>query len=161
MISALINDDHKEWDENLYKIQLAYNTVPHSDSRISLFFLNRGRETFVKHVTKFPENIENSSVNDSINYWISRMTKIDVFRHKIEIQTKKNSDRRLARANLNRVESIEIKVGTEVHYPNRKLSNTAEAYSSKLAHRYLSPAFVHKVCEHPEEIPEVANQVRL
>ena len=43
MISAFINENHREWDKNLSKIQLAYSTVPHSGSRVSPFFLNRGR----------------------------------------------------------------------------------------------------------------------
>lgn len=118
MISAFINDGHKEWDENWSKIQLAYNTVLHSGIKISPFFFNYGREAVLMLVIKFPESIENSSVNDSMNYCILRMTKIDEFRHKIESQTKKNSDKRLARANSNRVGLIEIKVGTAVYYPN-------------------------------------------
>ena len=41
---------------------------------------------------------------------------------------------------------MEIKVGTEVYYPSKNLSNRAEAYSSKLAHKFTGPAFVHRVC---------------
>lgn len=40
MIFAFINEKHNEWDENLSKIQFAYNTVPHAGSRISPFHLN-------------------------------------------------------------------------------------------------------------------------
>ena len=146
MISAFINENHREWDENLSKIQLAYNTVPHSGSRVSPFLLNHGREAVVKHVTKLPETIDNPTIKDSIDEWTARMSKIDDFRHKIENQIKKNSDKRLAKINSNRVESVEIKVGTEVYYSSKKLSNKAEAYSSKLAHKFTGPAFVHRVC---------------
>ena len=89
MISAFITENHREWDENLSKIQLAYNTVPHSGSRVTPFFLNHGREAVVKHVTKLPETIDNPTIKDSIDEWTARMSKIDEFRHKVENKIKK------------------------------------------------------------------------
>ena len=68
------------------------------------------------------------------------------FRHKFENQIKKNWDKRLAKINLDRIESVEIRVGAEVYYPSKKLGNKAEAYSSKLTHRFMEPVFVHRVC---------------
>ena len=146
MISAFINENHREWDENLSKIQLAYNTVTHSGSRVSPFFLNHGREAVVKHITRLPKTIDNPTIKDSIDEWKARMSKIDEFCHKAENQIKKNSDKRYAKINSDRVESVEIRVGAEVYYPSKKLSNKAEAYSSKLAHRFIGPVFVHRVC---------------
>lgn len=62
MIATSINHNHMQWDENRSQIQLAYHTVPHSRIRISPFSLNHGREAIVKHVPKFPENMENFSL---------------------------------------------------------------------------------------------------
>ena len=136
MISAFINENHREWDENLSKIQLAYNTVLHSGSRVSTFFLNHGRQAVVKHKTKFPDNDNNSTIEKSIDEWTARMSKINEFRHKVENQIMKNSDKRLAKINSDIVESVEVKVGTEVYYPSKKLSCKAETYSAKLAQVY-------------------------
>lgn len=65
--------------------------------------------------------------DDSIDYWIKRISKIDEFRHKVENQLKNYSDKRLAKANSDRTKSVDISVGTrEVYYPTKKLSNKTE-----------------------------------
>lgn len=66
-------------------------------------------------------------------------------RHNVENRIKSCSDKRLARANSNKVKQFEIKIGTEVYYPNKKLSSKAEGYASKLAHRYVGPAIVKRI----------------
>lgn len=58
---------------------------------------------------------------------------------------KKYSNKRLDKLNADKMKFVEIKVGTEVYFPNKKLSNKAEGYSSKLAHKFLGPAFVKRV----------------
>ena len=90
--------------------------------------------------------MDNPTIKDSIDEWTARMNKIDEFRHKVEKKIKKNSDKRLAKINSDRVESVGIKVGTEIYYPSKKLSNKPEAYFSKLTHKFTGPAFVHRVC---------------
>lgn len=145
MISAFINDKHNEWDENLSKIQFAYNTVPHAGSRISPFYLNHGREALAKRAITPSENKSQLVSDDSVDCWVKRISKIDEFRHKVENRLKIYSDKRLARVNSDKTKSVEISVGTEVYYPTKKLSNKAEGYSSKLAHRYSEPAIVKRI----------------
>ena len=67
MISAFINEDHREWDQNLSKIQLAHSTVPNSGSKILPFFLNHGRESVVMHIAKFLDNVDNFTIKNSID----------------------------------------------------------------------------------------------
>ncbi len=70
---------------------------------------------------------------------------MDELRHKIEAFLKKGNDKRLAKENENKVNQVEVKVGSEVFYPNKKLSNKAENYNAKLAHRYLDPVIVSRL----------------
>lgn len=42
---------------------------------------------------------------------------------------------------------VKVEVGTEVYYPNKKLSNKSENYSAKFAHRYLGLAKLRRVLE--------------
>ena len=76
----------------------------------------------VKHITSLPETIDNPTIKDSIDEWTARMSKIDKFRHNVENQIKKNSNKRFAKINSDRVESVEIRVETLVYYPSKKLS---------------------------------------
>ena len=144
MIAAFINGNHNEWDANLSKIQFAYNTVPHTGSRISPFYLNHGREAAPKHIPKPTDKILTDS-DDSLNYWVKRLSQIDEFRHKVEQNLKKYSEKRLEKLNADKTTMVKIKEGTEIYYPNKKLSNKAQGYAAKLGHRFLGPAYVKRV----------------
>uniref|UniRef100_A0A6V7HLC1 RNA-directed DNA polymerase n=1 Tax=Bracon brevicornis TaxID=1563983 RepID=A0A6V7HLC1_9HYME len=52
MIASFITEKQNEWDLNSPKIQFAYNSVPHSGSRISPFYLNHGREATARYIPK-------------------------------------------------------------------------------------------------------------
>ena len=84
MISMFINENDRKWGENLSKFQLAYNNVSHSSSIASPFFLNHGREAVFMHIIKFPENVDNSTIKDSIYGWTVPISKIDEFLYKVE-----------------------------------------------------------------------------
>lgn len=144
MIAAFLKTDHREWDENLSKLQLAYNTVPHSGTRVSPFFLNHGREAIIKHVVKDPID-KLSSADDSVSFLAARMKIIDEFRHKIESRLQQYNEKRLAIVNSGRSSTVDLKEGTEVYYPNKKLSNKPESYSAKLAYKYIGPAKIKRV----------------
>lgn len=144
MIAAFIKSDQNTWDESLSKLQLAYNTVPHSGSRVSPFYLNHAREANTDSRKRIVSGTQTVS-DEMVNNWIERIARFDELRHKVEIQVKKYSDKRLATANQNKAKPISIKIGAEVYYPNKKLSSKAEGYSSKLGHRYLGPAMVKRV----------------
>lgn len=111
MIAAFIGN-HNEWDKYLSKIQFAYNTVPHAGTRVSPFFLNHGREARVKHESNSISIDNKNYESDSIQYWVERISKIDEFRHTVENQIKKYSNKRLDKLNSNTTRSVEIKVGT-------------------------------------------------
>lgn len=145
MISAFIEGKHNEWDENLPKLQFAYNTVPHTGSRISSFYLNHGREALAKRIITPSEDLQQNTTDDLDDYWAKRMSKIDEFRHMVEKYLKKHSDRCLSGTNSEVAKSFNVNVGTEVYYSTKKLSNKGEGYSSKLAHRYSGPAVVSKI----------------
>lgn len=87
----------------------------------------------------------NDFVDDSISFWAGRMRLIDEFRYKIEKRLQDYNDKRLATVNSSRTSMVELKEGMEVYYPNKKLSNKGESYSSKLAYKYLGPVFISKV----------------
>lgn len=141
MIAAFIKDSQSEWDANLSKLQLAYNTVPHSGSRLTPFYLNYAREANV-NPRKRPVDESQTITDELIDNWVKRIARFDELRHKVESQLKAYADKRLAKINSDRTEQFDIKLGTEVYYPNKKLSNKAEGYSAKLGHRYLGPAIV-------------------
>ncbi|XP_063994805.1 protein NYNRIN-like [Diachasmimorpha longicaudata] len=94
MISAFIKDHQSEWDINLWKFQLAYNTSCSTSCR-------------------------NTS-----------------------LPTK---DKRLAKKNRNAATRVRIQVGSEVYYPNKKLSNKIENYNAKVAHRCRGPTIIDKI----------------
>jgi transposase InsO family protein len=144
MIAAFVNDNHNEWDEHLTKIQFAYNTVPHTGSRVSPFYLNHGREAVFKNIRK-PGDDTLQTFDESVERWVKRLGKIDEFRHKIESRLKTYANKTLARSKDDKQTSVEIKIGTEVYYPNKKLSNKAEGYSAKFAHRFVGPVYVKRV----------------
>lgn len=144
MIAAFIKDNHNEWDEHLTKLQFAYNTVPHAGSRVSPFYLNHGREAAFKNIRK-PGDDSVQAFDESVEHWVKRLSKIDEFRHQIESRMKDYANKTLAKSKNNKQTSIEIKVGTEVYYPNKKLSNKAEGYSAKFAHRFVGPVYVKRL----------------
>ncbi|XP_015116455.1 uncharacterized protein K02A2.6-like [Diachasma alloeum] len=143
MIAAFIKNHQNEWDINLSKFQLAYNTVSHAGPQISPFYLNHGREAVVKRELRTSE--DKLPLDEAQKSWVDRMSKIDEFRYKIEMFLKKKNDERLARENKNKSIQVEIKVGSEVFYQNNKISNKAENYNTQLAHRYLGPVVVNKL----------------
>lgn len=145
MIAAFISDKHNEWDQNLSKIQLAYNTVPHAGSRISPFYLNHGREAVIKNVTQCTGDNEPVMHDEMVQDWVKRIDKITDLRHQVEQRLQSYSSKRLARINSDKPNQVEIKIGTEVYYPNKKLSKKSDGYSSKLDHRFLGPATVRKM----------------
>lgn len=53
--------------------------------------------------------------------------------------------KRIEKVNADKVQKISIQPGTEVYYPNKKLSNKAEGYSAELAHRFLGPAIIKRI----------------
>lgn len=75
---------------NLSKILITYNTVPHTGSRISPCFSYHGREAIVLHAKRFPENVDNFTIKDTIDKGKARMSKINEFGHNIENQNNKN-----------------------------------------------------------------------
>lgn len=144
MIAACLKNSQNEWDEFLSKLQLAYNTVPHSSSRITPFYLNHAREAQV-----IPRNqvIDNPQIitAELVTEWVEKMKKFDEFRHKIEQQMKSNAEKRLAKANSCRTQTVKLKEGMEVYYPNKKLSNKSEGYTAKLGHRFVGPAVIKRI----------------
>ena len=73
------------------------------------------------------------------------MSQIDEFRHKVEQNLQKYSEKRLEKLNADKTTMVKIKEGTEIYYPNKKLSNKAQGYAAKLCHRFLGPAYVKRV----------------
>ncbi|KAK0174976.1 hypothetical protein PV327_008762 [Microctonus hyperodae] len=63
----------------------------------------------------------------------------------IDVSHQKYSDKRLDKINSKKPITVELVVGSEVYYPNKKLSSKRDGYSAKLAHRYLGPAIVSKI----------------
>ena len=124
MIAAFIDGKHNKWDANLSTIQFAYNTVPHTRSRISPFYLNHGREATPKHIPKPTDKVLTDS-DDSLNYWVKRLSQIDEFRYKVELNLKTYSEKRLEKFNADKTIIVKIKEGTEIYYPNKTLSNKA------------------------------------
>lgn len=100
-------------------------------------------EKLLHVITLFKDNSQILS-NDSIDYWIKRIGKIDKFRYKVENQLKKYSDK-WSRLTLITQNQSTLMSGTEVYYSTKKLSNKAEGYSSKLALCYSRLAFVKRI----------------
>lgn len=144
MIAAFLKDEQNEWDKYLSKFQLAYNTVPHAGSRISPFYLNHGREAMTRHENKTDDSMQ-PFTEDAVDDWVRRIDKIDELRHAIEVRLKNYAEKRLAKLNPNKTKQVALKVGMEMYYPNKKLSNKAEGYNAKLAHRYVGPAMIKRV----------------
>lgn len=118
--------------------------MPHGGSRITPFYLNFAREVEVIPRKRFAGEGQ-TTTDPLVNEWVGKIAKFDELRHSIENQIKSCSDKRLAKANSNKIKQFEIKVGTEVYYSNKKLSNKAEGYASKLTHRYVGPATVKRI----------------
>ncbi|KMQ84783.1 reverse ribonuclease integrase [Lasius niger] len=49
MISQFVDKNHRDWDENLPALQIAYNTATHDATGFSLAYLNYGREPCPPH----------------------------------------------------------------------------------------------------------------
>ncbi|KAK0159869.1 hypothetical protein PV327_010935 [Microctonus hyperodae] len=89
-----------------------------------------------------PFDVQQVIESDSVKYWSDRIARIDELRHIVENEFKKYSDKRLDKINSKKPITVELVVGSEVYYPNKKLSSKRDGYSAKLAHRYLGPAIV-------------------
>ncbi|XP_053598020.1 uncharacterized protein LOC106693992 [Microplitis demolitor] len=141
MIRSYIDKDQSRWDEHLGEFQLAYNSSYHASLKLSPYFLVHGQEPRLSGKITDLELDDITTENDK---WKLRIQRLDELRHKVEAVMRKENERQENYQSKNN--SIpEVKVGDEVFYPNRKLSNKSQRYSASLGMKYLGPAIISKI----------------
>lgn len=144
-IRCFINENHKDWDKNIYKIAHAINSARHDVTGYSPNFLNFCRNIPIKgdFYGKIADNANNiTTIGDKL-YRANDAQEVpkiyDDVRRKLKNAYLKNSHN----YNLRRRSQV-FKLGDKVWKRNYVLSKAISDFSAKLAPRYI-PCTVTKV----------------
>ena len=128
--------EHSVWESFLTRVVLDINTMPHTSTNYSPYFLHCGRE-FTRDGREFEVLVD---VNPHTSREEDRMKSLrDEVRDR-QFDTYRNSQRRV----LPRTRIRKFKVGDEVYIPNNKLSSAGDRYNSKLAPKKIR-AYVSRI----------------
>lgn len=143
-LASFIRQDHKTWDEEVYKIAQAIRTSVHEVTGFSPAFLVFGRNVPVdgSYYGKVPDNWQQLSFADK-QKWCSDLQKLPEVYNKVQTKLHKSYQTNANRYNLRR-RPIKYQVGDKVWKSNFVLSDAAANFSKKLAPKYI-PAVIHKV----------------
>lgn len=144
-ISSYLHDNHREWDENIYKIQQAIRLSKHDSTGYTPAFLMFARQVPLSgdFYGEIQDNRDNTiTIGDKFSRLDDSQNLPELYvdvRNRIRQAYEKNKQT----YNL-RKRPIRYKLGDKVWKKNYTLSNAAIYYSSKLAPKYI-PCIVSKI----------------
>lgn len=144
-IASYIEDDHRLWDVNIFKIAQAIRTAEHDVTGFTPAFLTFGRNVpltgafYGQNPNVDPQAI---SVPDT-ERWQQDLTKLPPLYKDIETRLRKAYDTNAQRYNLRR-RPLKFAVGDKVWRKNFILSDASKNFSRKLAPKYV-PCIVKRV----------------
>lgn len=129
------NDDHRSWDNNLYKIACAMNTSIHSLTKFTPYFVNFGNN-MITNVREYSIQIERDTDDGNTNF--------DELRESVRNNLERAHENSKKRYDL-RNRPILYKVGDTVWKKNFVLSDASKNIAAKLAPKFLKCTVVRKV----------------
>ncbi|KAM0725812.1 Retrovirus-related Pol polyprotein from transposon 412 [Formica fusca] len=155
MITAFIEQDHRDWDLHLSEFRFAYNTAYHTSMQATPAFLNFGREPpSVSSRREGPEpeiEIEETATAK----WKERMERIQALRDWV-IENLETAHQRQSRYYNLRRRDRRFVVGDQVLKRQHVLSSAAHAISAKLTTKFHGPFKIAKVLS--SVVYEIADQ---
>ena len=144
-ISSYIHDNHRAWDENIYKIQQAIRLSKHDVTGQTPAFLMFARQVplsgdFYGPIAENPDNVLTIG---------EKFSRLEDSQHLPELYVDVRNRMKQAYEKSKRIYNLRKRhimfdVGDKVWKKNYALSNAAKYFSSKLAPKYI-PAVVSKV----------------
>ncbi|KAI5651306.1 integrase core domain-containing protein [Phthorimaea operculella] len=143
-ISALIKDDHRNWDVYLSQIQFAINTTVSDATGYSPFLLVHGREAVVSGslYDSTPVELAELTFPSRDDYAQNLGSLAGIFR-KVKSDLLKGHDRNAKYYNLRR-RHVELEIGQTVWKRCFPLSVKDKFFSAKLAPKYIKCKVVEK-----------------
>lgn len=143
-VRALLDDDHRSWDENLPSIVAAINSAKHDATGVSPHFANFGRD-LILHTDLYKQQDLNEPEDPKLaqDLRLSKLKRIHTF---VIQKIKNNHEKSQQRYNL-RTRAVSFKVGELVWRKLFTLSSKADHVNQKLNPKYV-PAIVKAVLGH-------------
>lgn len=139
-VRALLEDDHRNWDENLAAITAAINSAKHEVTGVSPHFANYGRE-LILHTDLYTQQTLNASDDPKIaqDMRLSALHRI----HDFVLQNiRKNHEKSKLRYNL-RKRTVDFKEGEVVWRRNFSQSSKLDRINEKLNPKFI-PSIVRQ-----------------
>lgn len=143
-IRALINEDHKSWDENLPAIAAAINSAKHESTGVSPHFANFGRD-LILHTDLYKQQELNTHQDPKIaqDNRLSTLKRV----HEFVVQHIKASYEKSKRFYNLRTRTVSFKIGDVVWRRNFSLSSKMEGINQKLNPKFTA-ALVRGILGH-------------
>ncbi|XP_058827574.1 uncharacterized protein LOC131687499 [Topomyia yanbarensis] len=141
-IRALLNEDHRTWDENLASIVAAINSAKHEVTGVSPRVANFGRE-LILHTDLYKQQDLNTPPHDlklAQDLRLSNLKRI----HAFMLQRIRNSHEKSKKRYNMRTRAVAFNVGDLVWRRSFGLSSKIDRINQKLNPKFL-PAMIRKV----------------
>lgn len=140
-VRALLNEDHRTWDENLPPIVAAINSAKHESSGVSPHFANFGRD-LILHTDLYKQLELNTSQDPKLaqDLRLSNLKRIHEF---VRQRIKSSYEKSKQRYNL-RTRAVQFNIGDLVWRKAFGLSSKLDCINQKLNPKFI-PAIIRKV----------------
>lgn len=140
-IRALLDEDHRSWDENLPAITAAINSSKHEATGVSPHFANFGRELLL-HTDLYTQE-ELNTPEDPMRAQDKRLSTIRRIQEFVQQKIKNNYAKTKQRYNL-RTRAVSFKIGELVWRRTFQLSSKENQINQKLNPKFI-PAIVREI----------------
>lgn len=136
-ISSYIKNDHKKWDENIFKIAQAIRTAKHDVTKFSPSYLTFGRyvPTSGEFFGQAPNKIEIDKIQEQLGTDESHQQIPELYRQ-VRDKLKKSYENSKKRYDL-RKRPVTYNANDKVWKKNHVLSDAKKFFSAKLAPKYV------------------------
>lgn len=145
---------HDAWDDQLHLVACALNTAVHNSTGFSPYMALFGSE-MILHGSGHINGVDESTDSDS-----ARKDRLARIHQTVERNLLRAHNASRVRYNL-RSRHREHQVDEEVWYRNTKLSNAAEKYSAKLAHRYVRGHIMSRTGTHTYRVKSSNGRIQV
>ncbi|XP_025269887.1 uncharacterized protein LOC105256474 [Camponotus floridanus] len=144
MITAFLENDHREWDIHLAEFRFAYNTTYHTSLQATPAFLNFGREPPPVNTVRGRQQpaVEVAETNPA--NWKERIERIQALRNWVVENLEAAHSKQTHYYNLRRRDH-RFAIGEQVLKRQHVLSSAAQNISAKLATKYHDPFTIAKM----------------
>lgn len=121
MIRYFVDQDHRNWDFQLYEFRFAYNTALYNTTRVTLKFINMRRKPCPRKTLCSLREGEIELPPSDLTTWITRMARIEHWRELMS-QFQGQAFKRQAKYYDSQHRDHQFKVGDKGNKPNHVLS---------------------------------------